>query len=131
VISGGESGQNNVEGTGFSVWAHNIYLFHGSPEVIPQGGLSLEEARRHRKAGTMLDGIYFDASNVRACGFAAPNGTVVRINVDDAWAAAHAHPNPTNPAFTDYVFQTQAEIDQLNAIMEVLPMQQAFAQWGP
>ena len=114
---------------GFSVWAHNICLFHGSRAVIPQGGLSLEAARAGRRGGTELDGIYFTSSNVRACGF-APGGTVVRVQVDDAYAAAHAHPNPTDPTITDYVFQTQTEVDYLNSIMEVLPQAQAYARWG-
>jgi hypothetical protein len=51
--------------------------------------------------------------------------------VDDAYAAAHAHVNPTDPTITDYVFQTQTEVDYLNTIMEVLPQAQAFVRWGP
>jgi hypothetical protein len=116
---------------GFGVWAHNICLFHGSPDVIPAGGLSVAEALKNKKPFTPLDGIYLSSSNVRACGFAAPNGTVVRVNVDDAYAAAHAHSNPTNPAITDFVFQTQPEVNFLNGIMEVLPQAQAYLKWGP
>ena len=78
---------------GFSVWAHNICLYHGSPDVIQKGGLSLEEAKKRRKGGTRVDGIFFDRSNIRACGYAR-GGTVVRIIVNDAYTAAHAHPNP-------------------------------------
>jgi RHS repeat-associated protein len=105
-----------------------VYLYHGSHGIV--GGkfslqLAVESRRAHHLTG---EGIFFTDDVGRAIQeYAGLSGEVARVKVPRTMAERAFQTDRYGKV--EYVFKTQAEVDVLNANLEILPVLDAMRRW--
>jgi RHS repeat-associated protein len=109
----------------------NIFLYHGSPTGIAGGKFAIEEVAPNRRPNhfTSEDPAIFFTDDVKraATQYATPSGVVARVEIPRRVAdAAKQFDRYGN---TEYKFTTTAQVELLNANIEILPQREAILRW--